>query len=896
MDSAHIANPIAMRIKLLPIVIASIVAVPGPSRAQQDLQAPRQSLRAVRAEQPIRLDGVLDDAAWEGAQTGSDFIQRYPTPGLRATMRTEVRVVYDAEAIYVGARMFDPHPDSIRAPLARRDPGVITSDWIDVIFDSYNDRRTGYRFGVNPAGVKLDVYHFNDDDQDISWDARWDAATRIDSLGWTAELRIPLSQLRFHGADGEQIWGLQFYRAVARRDEWTHWVEYKPSAPGFVSTFGELRGLVGLKPPSPIEVTPYASSQVATGADAPGSPFRKAKRYGGTAGVDFRVGLGSALSVTGTVNPDFGQVEVDPAVVNLSAVETFFPEKRPFFLEGAGIFEFDRMSIDAPYGFSRFIHWRRIGRAPQLSPDAEWNRAPETTTILGAAKLSGHLGGGWSVGIVEAVTERERARIVESSGDRSTAVVEPLTNYFVGRAQRDFADGRGSVGVLSTGVNRSLDSRESGLLRGSAWLLGVDGKRSTRDRRWTVGGHFIESRVAGTAEAIAATQRSSVRYYNRVDADHISYDPTRTSLMGHDAALGVVYVGNPWFGSAQLAQTTPGYESNDLGYMSRSDLRSAVAAYGRRWNGLSGFVRDGFVMGYGMHAWNFEGSPLYRRIAAEGRATLQSLWTFTGSAALKPAVISDHRTRSGPLMKVPREWEAEIGFSTDERKSIFGGTSVAYEDWAEAGWEGVFSGFVTVRPSSSLQLTVTPRLFAMRNEGQYVRTVSDALAPTFGNRYVFAALRQRTFSVDARGDWTLTPALSLQLFAQPFVSTNRFANYKQFSRAGSFDFDVYGRDIGTTEDLGEGQTRIDPDGAGPAGSFIVGERSNESSFVSRALRVNAVLRWEYRGGSALYLVWQQTRDGGNLLDDASYGGRLDNILDEPSKNVLYLKASYRLGR
>ena len=886
----------AMRRIILLIVIASIVTSPARSAAQGNSQTARQALRAVRAEQPIKLDGHLDDPAWTGAETGTDFIQRYPNPGQRATMRTEVRVVYDAEAIYVGARMFDPHPDSIRAPLARRDPGVITSDWIDVIFDSYNDRRTGYRFGVNPAGVKLDVYHFNDGDDDISWDARWDAATRIDSLGWTAELRIPLSQLRFHGAKGEQVWGLQFYRAVARRDEWTHWVEYKPSAPGFVSTFGELRGLVGLEPPSPIEVTPYASSQVATGADAPGSPFRKAQRYGGTAGVDFRVGLGSALSVSGSINPDFGQVEVDPAVVNLSAVETFFPEKRPFFLEGAGIFEFDRMSIDTPYGFSRFIHWRRIGRAPQLSPGAEWNRAPETTTILGAAKLSGQIGGGWSVGIVDAMTERERARIVDASGDRGTVVVEPLTNYFVGRAQRDFDGGRGSVGILSTGVNRSLDSREAGLLRGSAWLLGVDGKRSTRDRRWTFGGHFIESRVAGTADAIAATQRSSVRYYNRVDAEHLSYDPTRTSLTGSDAALGVVYRGDPWYGSAQLAQTTPGYESNDLGYLSRSDLRSAVGAFGRRWRGLSGFVRDGNVMAYAMHASNFDGSPLYRRVAATGWATIQSLWTFSASAAIKPAVTSDHRTRGGPMMKVPRQWEGEVGFSTDERKSVFGGTSVAYEGWAEGGWEGQYSGFVTARPSSSLQFTLTPRLYTTRNEGQYVRTVADALAPSFNNRYVFATLRQRTFSVDVRGDWTLTPDLSFQLFAQPFVSTNRFASYKQFSKPGTFDFDVYGRDIGTTENLGDGQTRVDPDGTGAASAFIVGDRSNESSFVSRALRVNAVLRWEYRGGSALYLVWQQTRDGGNRLDDGSYGSSLDNILDEPSKNVLYLKASYRLGR
>jgi hypothetical protein len=876
------------------VVLASLVTIPPRAKAQQ--AAARQSLRAVRADQPIRLDGIFDEPAWRGAQIGTDFIQRYPTPGLRATLRTEVRVAYDADAIYVAARMFDTHPDSIAAPLGRRDPGSISSDWIDVIFDSYNDRRTAYRFGINPAGTKLDVYHFNDDDQDESWDGIWDAATRIDSLGWTAEYRIPLSQLRFHGSKGEQKWGLQFYRAVARRDEWSHWVEYKPSAPGFVSTFGELHGLVGLEPRRPFEVTPYATTQVATGSDALGSPFRKAQRVGGTAGVDFRVGLGSAMSLTGSINPDFGQVEVDPAVINLSAVETFFPEKRPFFLEGSGIFEFDRMPIDAPYGFSRFIHWRRIGRAPQLSPGGDWSRSPDQTTILGAAKVSGQLGGGWSLGIVDAVTEREEAQVAWQEGQRGNVVVEPLTNYFVGRAQRDFDEGRASIGILSTGVNRELDGEQVDFLRGSAWMLGVDGKKSSADRKWTVGGHFIESRVAGSAAAISATQRSSVRYYNRVDAEHLEYDPARTSLSGHDAALGLVYIGSPWFGSAQYAQTSPGYESNDLGYLSRSDLRSLVGAAGRRWNGLSGLVRDGRVMAYGMHAWTYDGIPLYRRIAATGYATIQPLWTFSASAALKPSVMSDHRTRGGPLTRVPRQWEGEAGFSTDERKRVFGGMSVAYEGWAEAGYEGSYSGFLTVRPSSSLQLTLTPRLYRTRNEGQYVRTVSDPLAPTFANRYVFATLRQQTFSVDARSDWTLTPNLTFQLFAQPFTSTARFASYKQLRAGRTFDFDVFGHDVGTATRVGDSQTLIDPDGVGPAQSFVVGDKSNEASFISRALRVNAVLRWEYRGGSAVYLVWQQTRDGDSLLDGDTYDSGLGRILDEPSRNILYLKASYRLGR
>jgi hypothetical protein len=882
-----------MRKTILLVVLTSLVVTPEPSRAQTAQS--RHALRAERVDQPIKLDGILDDAVWTRAEAGSDFIQRFPTPGRPATMRTEVRVAYDNDAVYVAARMFDPNPDLIHAPLARRDPGDISSDWIDVIFDSYNDRRTGYRFGVNPAGTKLDVYHFNDTESDMSWDAIWDAATRIDSLGWTAEIRVPLSQLRFHGSAGEQKWGLQFYRAVARIDEWSHWVPYLPDAPGFVSIFGELQGLAGLTPPRPIEITPYATTRVASEPSVVGSPLGKPERVGGALGADFRVGLGSALSLTGAVNPDFGQVEVDPAVINLSAFETFFPEKRPFFLEGSGIFEFGRMPVHTPYGFSRFVHWRRIGRSPQLSPGGEWSRSPDQTTILGATKISGQIGGGWSLGVTDAVTEREYAEVVSNEGERSRTIVEPLTNYFVARGQRDFDNGRSSIGFLSTGVNRDLDDGNEGFLRENAWLFGIDGKKSTNDRRWTVGGHFIGSRVAGSEQAIAATQRSSARYFNRVDAGHLAYDPSRTSLTGHDASLSLIYVGNPWFGSAQVAQTTPGYESNDLGYMSRADVRTAVGAIGRRWSGLSGFFRDGRAYTYGMYARNFGGDPLYYRAGVFAAGTTQNLWYMTGQFAWKPSVISDTRTRGGPRLEVPREWEVEASLSTDGRKRLVGSLEVAYEDWAHAGYEVSYMAHAIMRPSASLQIELTPMLATSRDESQYIRTVGDPLSSTFGSRYVFSTLNQRTLSMNVRSDWTLSPTLSFQLFAQPFVATTRFSRYKELRTPGGYDFDIYGEDAGTITELGSGHYRIDPDAGGPAASFEIGDRSNESDFIARALRVNAVLRWEYRGGSTIYLVWQQTRDGGALLGPGVSEG-MHRILDEPAKNVIHLKASYRIGR
>ncbi|MEP7345847.1 MAG: DUF5916 domain-containing protein, partial [Gemmatimonadaceae bacterium] len=847
------------------LIALTLVSSAFPYAASSQMSAggvmTKPTLAAKRATHPISLDGKLDDADWSGADVASDFVQRYPDPGKQATLRTEVRVLYDDNALYVGARMFDPHPDSIAAPLARKDPGDVSSDWFDVIFDSYHDRRTAFRFGVNPAGTKLDVYHFNDTDDDESWDGLWDVATRIDSLGWTAEYRIPLSQLRFHGAAGEQVWGLQFYRAVARKDEWSHWVPYLPTTPGFVSSFGEMRGIIGLKPSAPIEVSPYVSARAATGNDDRGSPFRKPVNAAAVAGVDFRIGLGSALSLSGTVNPDFGQVEVDPAIINLSAVETFLPEKRPFFLEGSGIFEFGPPPVSAAYGFSRFVHWRRIGRAPQLSPNAPWFDAPDQTSIIGAAKLSGQLSKGWSLGVVEAMTQREDARIVSPSGVHGTAAVEPLTNYFVLRAKRDLDGGRTTVGLLSTSVIRRLDANSAETLRANAYLFGLDGRHATRDRRWTASGYIVGSRVDGSAPAIAATQRSSVRYFERPDASYLAYDPSRTSLNGHDASLSLVYQGTPWFGSMQLHQTSPGYESNDLGYLSRADLRSLTAAFGATRTNATSLLRDARAMLYTQQAWNFGSTGIYHRYGFTSTAQLPSLWSVSLRGAWKAPSFSDRLSRGGPLLRIPSQWETSASIATDTRRRTILRTGATLEEKGSSGMEGSAFVSLVMRPSPALQLTLAPTFDVQRDAAQFVRAIADTLATsTYARRYVFATLRQRTLSFDARVDWTMTPALSLQFFTQPLASSARFSGYKALQTPRTFAFTVFGRDQGTTTTHPDGTIEIDPDADGPATPFILGDRPNETSFFSRALRANAVLRWEYRSGSMLYVVWQQTRD------------------------------------
>src|SRR4051812_20017029 len=397
-----------------------------------------------------RLDGVLDDAAWAQAQPISDFVQRQPNPGAPATLRTEARIVYDDAAIWVAVRAFDPHPDSLAAPVGRRDMAGVSTDWIHVILDSYNDKRTAFRFTVNPAGVQKDVFHSNDNNEDVGWDAVWESATRVDSAGWSAELRIPLSQLRFSSAasgQGSQVWGLQVSREIARRSETDDWSVVRPDRNGFVSQFGELGGITGLRSARRLEVLPYTLARMTRAPYRPGDPFYSRNQGAGGVGGDVKYGLTSNLTLTATINPDFGQVEADPSQVNLTAFETFFDERRPFFTEGADIFRF---RANFPYwvrsggfGNDQPFYSRRLGRAPQAGdPDARFADRPENTTILGAAKVSGKTAGGWSLGLLDALTAREETRYVDMAGVDRSATVEPATNYPVAPALKGFNSGR----------------------------------------------------------------------------------------------------------------------------------------------------------------------------------------------------------------------------------------------------------------------------------------------------------------------------------------------------------------------------------------------------------------------------------------------------------------------
>lgn len=871
----------------------------------RDAPAAPYVVRAVPADGEIRLDGRLDEPVWAAAEPATDFTQLWPSEGAPATFPTEARVLIGADALYIGVRLYDPNPDSIAAPVARRDASGIFSDWVHVTIDSRMDRRTAFRFAANPRGVQKDVYHFDDGSEDLSWDAVWEVATAIDSLGWTAEFRIPFSQLRFSTSKGaEGAWGFGLMRDVARHDERSTWTPWGRNTPGFVSSLGTLTGVGDVREPRRLEVLPYVSTRLTRAPGDRENPFYDANAMSGTVGVDLKVGLPLGMTLAATINPDFGQVEVDPAQVNLTAFETFFSEKRPFFTEGADAFRFGQTRSYNDYGLQEYFYSRRVGRAPrrQLGGDEfGYIDAPEQTTILGAAKLSGKTANGWTIGVMDAVTAREDARVMGADGVERRTAVEPLTNYLIGRVRRDLRGGQTVIGAIATAMHRDLsDTVFVPILHREALLGGIDFEHRWAGRSWTLSGYLAGSRVAGDRRAIASTQRASGRYYQRPDAGHVDLDEDRNSLVGHMAELALQRTGS-WFGSLAYKEASPGFEINDAGFQGRVDYRAVTTLVGHAVTRPRWILRDHTYYFFSHHVWNFDGDPILAGYAASAFATFRNFWNAEIRAEFRPGYMDDRLTRGGPIAAVPGQQILDLYVSTDPRKAVSGEIAVGSVSDRAGGYERSIRLEADVRPSTALRLRAGPTLRRIHSTRQYVTAAADPTATeTFGHRYIFADLDQATLSMEARVDWTFTPWLSLQLYAQPFVSAGRYDGFKAFRTPGTYDFDVYGAcstaPAGTStlcrDDIGAANEYLaDADGDGPAPAI----RFEDPDFTFRSLRGNAVLRWEYRPGSAIFFVWQQDRSRDLRLGDFDFSRDYGALFRDPGRNVFAVKVTYWFG-
>ena len=828
---------------------------------------------ASRAVAPPVLDGRGDDPAWADAQVIDQFLEVQPNEGKESRFKTEVRVTYDDKFLYVLARMYDPAPDSIISALSRRDVRT-NSEQITLVIDSYHDRKTGYEFNTNPAGVKRDYYVTGDGNEDGSWDGVWDVATRIDSVGWVAEFRIPFSQVRF-APGGEHTFGFMVIRDIARTGQRNSWPLLKHATQGFISQAGTLSGIGDLPSPRRLEVLPYTVVKNATRDFGDrGALGRYEHPNQITAGADLKYGISSGLTLDATINPDFGQVEADPAQLNLTAFESFFEERRPFFLEGAGIFNFNTSCGDIDSGCTGLFYSRRIGRSPQLSGSYGDQSSATATPIATAGKITGRLANGVSVGLLDAVTER-LGGIGSVAGLPTT--IEPRTNYSVLRLQKDQADGQGDMGIMLTGVNRALDPSAEPYLRSSAYVGGTDLRRRFWSNNYEVRSFAAMSDVSGTPASIAALQTNTVHAYQRPD-DGVPYDPTRTTLRGDAERISFSKFGGDITRFQTVYQRfSPGFESNDLGYQQRADDQLFRNWFALQFNNPTRFYQRAAVNFNYYGEWTTEGLMLGNGWNHNNHIQWKNYWWTHIGFNLNGYETSynDRLARGGPAIRQSPSQSMWAGIQSDSRRTL------VYSVWMNGakGDDGrSFSGNaspqvdfrMSSRFSTSLGMSYSRNGDDQQFYGAYGAVGSDT------THYTFARLDQTTMGLNTRLNFTATPNLSFQFYAEPFVSNGTFADWKEIAdpRAALF-VDRYKRYKG-------------------AGEVFDG-------FNYRQFNSNAVMRYEYRPGSTLFVVWQQGRNNnvspGDLNYNPNYSFARDYgapLRDHPN-NTFLIKWSYWLN-
>jgi hypothetical protein len=816
---------------------------------------------AVIAGEALVIDGRLDERTWEQASIINEFVQREPAEGLPPSHGTEARVAFDNDALYVGIRAFDSEPDRIVGILTRRDQPS-PSDWVKVIVDSYFDHRSAYEFAVNPVGVKRDRYYFNDGPSDESWDAVWDVEVAQDEEGWRAEFRIPFSQLRFNNTDGGPV-GFALVREVGRLNEISTWPLLSRNANGFVSQFAEMRGIRPGRSPQRFELMPYTVGTINTYDVEPGNTLSHSPDPGGSVGLDLKYAVTPGLTLTATANPDFGQVEADPAVVNLDALEVLFPERRPFFVEGSGTFRFNTDCSDG--NCTGLFYSRRIGRAPQGEPeegDDEFSTMPDAATILGAAKLTGRAGQ-FSVGMLSAVTAGEYAEIAGAEGiDYREQMVEPQTTYSVARARREYAN-QSTFGFMLTSTNRKL-TEDVSFLPDHAFTGGIDYDWRLSPK-YNITGFWAGSHVRGGAEALTRLQKNNVHSYQRPDSDYTELDETATTMSGHAGSVSVGKIGGERTRfSSFVGYKTPGFDINDLGYQRRADERTMS-----NWFQYRDFVPSRFVRNWNVNfnqwaGWNFGGDRLF----SGGNVNTHWTWTNNYNAGMglnvNRAPFRDRVTRGGPGVRANPSLGLWFYGNTDQRRAV----SFSYSGFHEADRFNTtrrhMNPLINLRPASAILLSAGLRYEINHDDAQWVANEDDTAGRT---HYVFGRIEQKTVAMTLRFNYTMTPNLSLQTYAEPFVSAGDYTRFRELV-----------------------------DGRAPAYAdrYQPYPYTGNADFNIRSFRTTNVLRWEYKPGSQLFVVWQQGRyeklwDYGAFQFNRDFNGLFTTT---PAKNVFLVKFTY----
>lgn len=852
------------------------MAVPATASAQNA----SRTVTAMQVDGPApHLDGRLDDPAWQRARPASGFVQLEPVEGEPAPEDTEVRFLYTDDALYIGARMRSRDPLGLRTLVARRDTDV-PSEQLVISLDTHQNRTTAYTFAITPGGIRTDYFHSSDrrGSRDYSFDPVWEVETAVDSAGWTAEIRIPFTQLRFNAGD-EQVWGVNMTRAVPHRNEETFWVLVRRNEQGWSSRMGTLLGIHGIRPSRRVELLPYVAVEGNRAGELdPVDPFTSQLDGAGRMGADLKLGLGPALTLDATINPDFGQVEADPAEVNLTAFETFFSERRPFFTEGSNLF-----------GGRGTFYSRRIGSRPPGSAGAPYAEAIDNSTILGAAKVTGRTSGGFSLGALGAATAREQVRTYDPSADAfGDATIAPFTMYGIVTGQQEFGRDRSTIKASVTAVERDLEQggQLASVLTRRAWTGLIDGRWRWAGGRYDASAYVVATRVEGDSAAMLRLQRSSTRYFQRPDATHLTLDPSRTGLTGLSAGMNHSKMGGNWLWDIDVGYEGPSLEQNDLGTLSSTDDIDIASNIRYRQTEPGALFHTWSFGVFGGSGWNTAWDRSYSHTGFFSGVTWKNFWTTDVEFIVNSRAQSDRQTRGGPLMGTPLAYAGFIGLANA------GGASTRWSIGAFGrtdeldGYEGWLRGSLSFRPGTRWELSFRPRYERSRTARQYVGTRSGGSAATFGGRYVFAEVERSEVVAQLRANFAVTPDFTIEAYVEPFASSGDYAAFGELEAARSQDLRTYGTDGTTITRDASGQYTV-TDGAQTFGF-------GDPDFNIRSFRSNVVLRWEWRPGSTAYLVWQQNRFEGRPLATAGPRGLLE-AFSAPGDQFLAVKISYWLA-
>lgn len=835
------------------------------------------------------IDGILNDEAWLKGEWQGEFTQYEPFNGRQPSQPTYFKVLFDENNLYVAIRALDSNPDSIVTRLTRRDHD--DGDGVGIAFDSYFDQRTAFVFAVNAGGVKIDWVITNDgENEDRTWDPNWRVKTSLNDEGWVAEMRIPLSQLRFERG-GSGTWGLQVYRNIFRYRELSFWNHIPKDVPGMVRNCGLLSGVGNLEPRRTFDLTPYAVASASSFPSELDNPFRTGRDGKFKTGLDAKVGLSNNITLDMTLLPDFGQVEADPSEVNLSAYETFFEEKRPFFIEGRNISSFSVGLGDGGIGNDNLFYSRRIGRRPagRINPGGgAFIDMPAFTRILGAAKVTGKTENGLSLAFIESVTAEEKAEI-DKLGERSFETVEPLTNFFVGRMQKDINEGNTIVGGMFTSTNRNLDDNLSAQMHKNAFSGGIDFTQYFQNKTWMFNVNAAMSHVSGSEAAILRTQRSSARFFQRPDAGHVDLDPNRTSLTGTGGRMQFGRFGaGHWSFMAAMLWKSPEFEINDLGYMREADqILSVLYAGYRQWEPKS------FYRSYGINVntytlWNFDGTRIVTGGNVNGNISFKNFWNASGGVELSHDITSTAHLRGGPAIKIPDAVSSWLSLGTDSRKKFSGRVSTSFGSAANNYQNFLrIAPSITYKPLDKISFSLAPSFIDRYEQLQYVTQQSFNGEP----RYIFATIEQNVVNLSFRVNYTIMPDLTIQFWGQPFVASGKYSAFKKITnpKAENYHDRFHIFNPGQIQFTG-GAYRIDEDLNGTTDYTFGNPNFRVSEFLS-----NLVIRWEYNPGSSVFLVWSQNRSGFEPNGNLNFFDDVGNLFAKKGTNIFLLKFTYRIG-